>query len=143
MILDHPGVSEIVRHDPRYASEAYEFLFEALAHTQQMLDRVPVKVEPDPGPQYHVSGPELLRGACDLALQEFGLLAKTVFHQWGIHRTDDIGEIVFNLIEAELLSKTDSDDRNDFHDVFDLDRTLSDGYTIPLEEVSWAKRGRK
>jgi len=143
MTTEHPGVYEIVRYDPRYSREAYEFIFEALAHTQQMLDRVPQTGDREPGPQFHVRGPELLHGACDLARQEFGLLAKTVFHQWGIHRTDDIGEIVFNLIEAELLSKTEHDDRLDFHDVFDIDRALTEDFTIPLEEVAWSKRGSK
>ena len=57
-------------------------------------------------------------------------MARTVFRQWGIRRTDDLGEIVFNLIEASLLSKTDADDRADFHDVFDLDQALTDGFAF-------------
>jgi uncharacterized repeat protein (TIGR04138 family) len=70
-------------------------------------------------------------------------MARVVFRQWGIHRTDDVGEIIFNLIEAEQLSKTDSDHRSDFQDVFDLDRALSEGFTIALNEVSWSKRGAR
>ena len=141
MTMQQPAIAEIVRNDPRYVYEAYEFMFEALGHTQKMLGKVPEDGDYDPGPQHHVNGPEILHGACDLARQEFGLLAKTVFHQWGIHRTDDIGEIVFNLIEAELLCRTDSDHRTDFQDVFDIDRALGDGYTIALDEVAWSKRG--
>ena len=82
-------------------------------------------------------------GACDLAREEFGLLANVVFRQWGIHRSDDIGEIVFNLIEAELLCRTESDHRSDFQDAFDLDRALSDGYSFSLGEVAWSKRGSR
>jgi uncharacterized repeat protein (TIGR04138 family) len=48
---------------------------------------------------------------------------------------------VFNLIESGLLSKTDTDSRADFHDVFDLDRTLSQGFTISLGEGATARRG--
>lgn len=68
-------------------------------------------------------------------------MARTVFHQWGIRRTDDLGEIVFNLIEAGLLSKTDADSRADFHDVCDLDHALTDGFAIRLTNNATAPRG--
>ena len=34
MTMHYPGLAEIVRRDPRYAYEAYEFVFAALQHTQ-------------------------------------------------------------------------------------------------------------
>jgi uncharacterized repeat protein (TIGR04138 family) len=132
-MMHHPKLDELVRRDPRYAYEAYEFLFAALAHTQKLLGRTP---PPDAASEkdYHVSGRQLLEGAIDLALREFGLMARTVFHLWGIDRTDDFGEIVFNLVEANLMSKTDKDSRRDFHDVYDLDRALVEDYRIELPE---------
>jgi uncharacterized repeat protein (TIGR04138 family) len=138
--MRHPEIQDIVRRDGRYAYEAYEFMFEALSHTQEMAGKVPIGGE-SPGEEHHVSGPEILMGAADLAREEFGFLARTVFHQWGVRRSDDLGEIVFNLIEAGLLSKTDTDSRADFHDVLDLDRALSEGYTIRLGEEAAARRG--
>jgi uncharacterized repeat protein (TIGR04138 family) len=138
--MSHPKLDELLQRDSRYPFEAYEFVFNALAHTQRMLDRLP---EDDPrvsGPtskksatgerQHHVSGPELLEGVRDLALREFGLLARTVFRMWGINATDDIGEIVFNLIDAELMSQTNEDRKSDFHNVYDMDRALTEGYQI-------------
>jgi uncharacterized repeat protein (TIGR04138 family) len=138
--MRHPEITDIVRRDGRFAYEAYEFMFEALNHTQQLVGRVPIGGE-KPGAEHHVSGKEILEGAVDLAREDFGFLARTVFHQWGVRTTDDLGEIVFNLIEAELLSKTDTDSRADFHDVFDLDRALSEGYAIRLHEDIPARRG--
>ena len=38
-------------------------------------------------------------------------MARTVFRQWGIQRTDDFGDMVFNLVEAGLMSKTEQDTR--------------------------------
>jgi uncharacterized repeat protein (TIGR04138 family) len=61
-------------------------------------------------------------------------MARTVFRMWGINRTDDFGEIVFNLVEANLMSKTARDDRRDFHDVYDLDEALVKGYRIPVTD---------
>ena len=72
--------------------------------------------------------------ARDLALREFGLMARTVFRMWGINRTDDFGELVFNLVEAGLMSKTDEDSRKDFHAVYDLDEALERGYRIEARE---------
>ena len=130
-----PCLEELVRRDPRYAYEAYEFVFAALAHTQKMLGRVPPpEAAPEQHQDYHVSGRQLLEGIRDLALREFGLMARTVFRMWGIDRTDDFGELVFNLVEAQLMNTTDEDTRADFHDVFDLDEALVRGYRIELDE---------
>ncbi|HEX5273326.1 MAG TPA: Minf_1886 family protein [Gemmataceae bacterium] len=136
MSIYHPKIAEIVRRDPRYAYEAYEFVFAALAHTQKALGRVPHgEAAEEAESSNHVSGPELLRGARDFALREFGLMARTVFRRWGINRTDDVGEIIFNLIDANLMSKTPEDCRRDFHDVFDLDQELVHGYRIRLDDA--------
>jgi uncharacterized repeat protein (TIGR04138 family) len=134
MTMYHPKLAEIVRRDPRYAYEAYEFVFAALTHTHKLLGRVP-REDVAAEPQQHVSGPELLEGIRDLALREFGFMARTVFRRWGIDKTDDFGEIVFNLIEATLMSKTNEDSRRDFQGVYDLDHALLDGFRINLNEA--------
>jgi uncharacterized repeat protein (TIGR04138 family) len=141
MSLFHAGLMEVVQRDPRYAYEAYEFLFHALHHTQKMLGREPPESREDEpavnvDKRHHVSGPELLEGVRDLALREFGLMARTVFRQWGVQRTDDFGEMVFNLVEASLMSKTDEDTRADFHDIYDLDQALVQDYQISLDEAN-------
>jgi uncharacterized repeat protein (TIGR04138 family) len=137
MSIHRPGLMEIVRHDPRYALEAYEFVFEALDHTHQALGRP--SADPaagdEPGPEHHVTGQELVDGIRALALREFGRMARIVFRLWGVNRTDDFGEIVFNLIEAGMLNKTDSDQRGDFHDLFDFDEALVEGFEISLDNV--------
>src|SRR6185369_4001434 len=121
----HPRLFEVTQRDPRFAYEAYEFLFEALQHTQKMLQRTPSTADDPAEARHHVSGQELLRGICALALLKFGMMARTVFRQWGIRRTDDFGAIVFNLVSADLLKKTDEDRLEDFQGVFDLDEALS------------------
>lgn len=132
--MQHPGLLDIVRKTPRYSYEAYEFLFEALGHTQKLLGRTPVQSDAEAGPEHHVSGPELVRGFVDLGRVQFGRMARVVFRIWGIERTDDIGELVFNLIDANLLSKTDNDSRTDFQGVCDLDEALVRQFEIPLNE---------
>jgi uncharacterized repeat protein (TIGR04138 family) len=132
-------LAEVVKRDARYSYEAYEFLFQALHHTQKRLGREPpperAAGEAAAEPKHHVSGPELLEGVRALALQEFGLMAHTVFRMWGIHKTDDFGEIVFTLVDAELMSATPGDRREDFCDVYDMGEALVRGYRIQLDEA--------
>jgi len=132
--MHHPKIEDLVRRDPRYPLEAYEFVFAALTHTQRTLGR---KAVPERGreEEHHVSGQQLLWGARDLALHEFGLLARVVFRMWGINNTSDIGQIVFNLISTGLMTKTDRDELRDFADVYDLDEALGDyRIVVPQEE---------
>jgi len=130
MSIHQPKLFEIVRRDPRYAYEAYEFVFAALDYTLQLLGKQDAE-KSETGPR-HVSGAELLEGVRDLALREFGLMARTVFRQWGVNRTGDFGVIVFNLVEAELMSKTPEDSLADFENRFDLDEALVQGFRLEL-----------
>ncbi len=134
MTLQQPKLFEIVQRDPRFAYEAYEFVFAALDHTLEALGRRERDGEPETGREQHVSGPELLEGIRALALREFGLMARKVFHLWGIERTEDFGDIVFNLVEANLMSKTDEDRRADFRGVYDLDQALVQDFRIQLPD---------
>lgn len=120
-------IRAIRRRDPRYAPEAYEFVFQALAHT---IARV--------GERRHVSARELLEGIREHALHRFGQLALLVFERWGLRGTDDFGEIVFNLIDDKLMGRTESDTREDFHAVYDFHEAF--GEAQPLK-VEWGDEG--
>lgn len=124
--MHHPRIEDLVKRDPRYPLEAYEFIFAALTHTQVMLGRRPVYEPGAEEEQHHVSGQQLMLGVRDLALREFGMLARTVFRMWNVNSTGDFGNMVFNLIDAGLMSKTDRDDLSDFQEVYDLDEALGD-----------------
>lgn len=107
-------LEKILAKDDRYHRDAYLFVREALDHTQKMLGR-PAKDE-----IRHVSGRQLLDGARDYALSQFGPMARMVLNEWGIQRCEDVGEIVFNMVETSLLAKTDKDTRDDFKGGYDF-----------------------
>ena len=117
-------ILEITRKDGRYSPQAYYFIFDALDYTIQRLRKV-----------RHVTGTELLEGIRHYATEHFGFLAKTVLEEWGLTRTDDFGEVVFNLVEAGLLSRTDKDTREDFKDVFDFEEAFENEFRRSLAEV--------
>ncbi len=118
-------IREIARRDGRYAAEAYTFLLESLDFT--ITRRAAGKK--------HVSGPELLEGFRDLAVETFGFLARSVLAEWGIEATDDVGEVVFGLIEQDLLQKTAEDRREDFHGVYDFAEAFDEGFSKVLASV--------
>lgn len=114
---------ELARREPRYSYEAYQFVCDAVNFTQERLGRVE-----EPSDDAHVNGEELLRGACEFAVQEYGLMAPVVFKLWGIRTSDDIGEMVFRLIEAEKLSKSENDAPDDFRGMCDLEKMLANEF---------------
>jgi len=110
-------VEEIVANDPRYKGEAYDFVAGALDYTQGKLDK-----------PRHVSGQELLEGIREYGLERFGLMARTVFENWGVKTTVDFGNIVFNMVNAGLLAKTEKDSIEDFKDGYDFKEAFDKGY---------------
>ena len=107
-------IRKIVAADPRYPAEAYFFVQEALKHTQRALGRN----RPD---QKHVGGKELLEGIRLYALKTYGPMVPTMLQEWNIHTCEDFGEIVFNMIEHNVASKTESDSREDFKGGYSFD----------------------
>ena len=107
-------VHAICERDPRFRREAYEFVMRALEHTTERVV----------GPRRHVSGQELLSGIVDLAREEFGDLALTVFDEWGISRSEDFGTIVFALVGEGLLGRQPDDSIHDFSGGIDVRSAL-------------------
>ena len=114
MILDfNKKVEEIINKDPRYKQDAYEFVMQALFFTQRKLNR-----------RGHITGKELLEGIRDCGLEQYGPMTKTVFQHWGITKTEDFGEIVFNKVDNGLMGKNESDSRSDFKNIYDFNQAF-------------------
>ena len=133
--LDFAEIVELIRkEDARYDRKAYTFVRQGLDHTVKNLKKAdPARTQQS----QHVSGPELLEGLRVYALDQFGPLAKTVLESWGVHRCADFGEIVFNLIEYRIFSKTENDRREDFTEVFDFD----DAFVKPFQPANKQRPG--
>jgi uncharacterized repeat protein (TIGR04138 family) len=107
-------VEMLLAKDSRYARDAYFFVRESLDHTQKQVGKE------NRGAVRHISGQELLEGIRQHALSQFGPMAVTVLEEWGIRNSRDFGEIVFNMVEIELLAKTENDNRDDFNNGYDF-----------------------
>lgn len=115
----------ILAEDTRYAADAYDFVREAVTFTvhRLQLDGLP------PG-RRHVRGPQLLDGFREFALQEFGPLAFEVLREWGLHQTDDVGHIVFNLVRHGLLGASKEDRQEDFANGY----AFAEAFLLPFAE---------
>src|ERR1700722_10360182 len=108
------ALEKILARDKRYHRDAYLFVRDALDFTQKTSIR-----EHREG--LHVTGQQLLAEIRDYTLAQFGPMAITVLEERGITRCEDIGEIVFNVVEAGVFSKTDKDSREDFRGGYKFD----------------------
>lgn len=109
-----PGLQErielLAEQTGRYRSAGFLFVLRSIEHCRHRLAR-----------EGHVSGQELLESAREVAIEEFGPMAKRVLNHWGIEDTEDIGKLVFLMVESEILSKTDEDSIEDFRHGFDFE----------------------
>lgn len=127
------SVVSILKRDKRFDPHAYFFLKDALDFT---LKRI---AETNNGQARHVTGPELLSGFRDCALEQFGPMASTLMSEWSIRKCQDVGDMVFLLIEEQVFGKQDSDKKEDFSEVFDFEASLITPF-LPASRIA-AERG--
>ena len=108
---------KIGQREQRYHERGLLFVLAALEFAQT---RLPAR--------RHLSGGELAWACRDFALEQFGLLAPTVLDHWGIKSTEDLGRIVFLLIDVGLLAQQPSDRIEDFDRVYDFAEVFATGY---------------
>lgn len=113
----HEVIAQLCRRNPQYATQAYLFVLEALQRRMMELD----------APR-HITGSELASSVRVLALKRYGLLARTVLEHWGVSATSDLGEIVFLLVDHGVLTKQDTDSREDFDGLFSFERVFEADY---------------
>ncbi len=111
------AVERIRERDKRYSPEAYAFVMDGLDFAIQQI-----------GKRRHVSAAELLSFMCKFAKSRYGVMAYTVLSRWGLRGTEDIGSVVYRLIDQQILAEQQGDSPADFSGVFDLRRRLEDQY---------------
>jgi uncharacterized repeat protein (TIGR04138 family) len=112
------GIMDQIRlREPRFHERAFLFVLSALEFSQTRLTE-----------RRHITGAELALACRDLALERYGVLARLVLEHWGIRQTDDIGDIVFALVDLGLLISQANDSRADFAAVFDFDQAFERNY---------------
>lgn len=122
MDKDERILALVRKHGRRFSAEAYAFVFEALDYTLRKRG----------GVRRHISGPEIMEGVRQLALETFGFLARDVLRRWGVRSTDDFGQVVFHLIGDDLLQKTADDRQEDFASLYDFQEAFDLSFEAAL-----------
>ena len=114
-------IERLARQSGRYQKEAFYYVAQAIESAHDKINNAEKR-------RRHISGQELVDEIIRLALEEFGFLGRTVFNHWGIDRTEDIGEIVFLMVENGILSAQKSDSKEDFINLCNLSHVFEDAY---------------
>jgi len=117
----HEKLYQIIDKSPRYPLAAYTAIHKGLDFTMQLKNVVG-----------HVNGQELALGMAGYMKIEYGPYAAIVLENWGIRTTLDFGRIVFNMVEAGLMRKTEEDTLEDFVGVYRFDEVFGG-------EVDWLR----
>ncbi|WP_221031913.1 Minf_1886 family protein [Actomonas aquatica] len=118
-------VTLICKEDNRFQKQAYNFVRQGLDFTVKELKKSDSRRA---GRSLHVTGVELLMGLRAYALDQYGPMARTVLNEWGIKKCTHFGDIVFNLIEYNVFSKTEKDRREDFSEVYTFDEAFDEPF---------------
>jgi uncharacterized repeat protein (TIGR04138 family) len=124
---------QLVRRDRRYPLDAYLFVRDALSYAADILAMgsesvTDVETGDAPRLEHHLTGQELCEALRIFALNQFGLMSPVVLKNWGISSTGDFGEIVYNMIDAGLMKKSQGDRRSHFDDVYDFNSAFDDDF---------------
>ena len=129
------ALDAVLNRDSRYARDAYIFLRDALDFTLKKRGKGRKEGAPD------VPSSELLDGFRLYALKEYGPMSSMVLESWGVQSCEDIGHLVFNLVEAGVFSKTDRDTLDEFRNGFEFDEAFQAPFR-PLRKRLSAGEGR-
>ncbi|MDB4908184.1 MAG: Verrucomicrobia/Planctomycetes-restricted protein [Gemmatimonadetes bacterium] len=112
------GIMDRIRlRESRFGEGAYLFILAALEFCQQRLPE-----------RRHITGKELALACRDLALERYGVMARMVLEHWGVRCSSDLGDVVFTLVDLQLLMSQPTDTRDEFQDAFDFSEAFDREY---------------
>ena len=115
------AVRRSIQNDPRYPPSAYELVRDALHASAK-------KFRAEDAEDQHVSGQELLEGFREHVLCEYGPLSLMLLDLWGLRRGEDVGNIVYNLIDTGYFGKNEGDSIDDFAGGYDFATAFTDPF---------------
>lgn len=126
MTMDFDDAIRIcVSKDTRYLPQAYHAVRLGLDQAQRIVHGETKKGAKGTPRARHVSGQQVLEGFRQHVLEAYGPMAYPLLQNWGVKRTADVGNIVFNLINSGLFGKSDDDKHEDFAAVYDFKETFA------------------
>ena len=117
-------IALLTERETAYTADAYRFVAEAVNYTVGKL-----------ASHRHVTALELLKGARELAIREYGAVAHAVLQEFGLRTASDVGKVVYLLISVNLLSSSEDDSPEDFDIDFEPVPALSEPELCDSEKI--------
>jgi len=108
---------DVVAKDSRYDARAYALLMDVFHYLSGEDER-------------HVTGEDILNEFKERTLDQYGPLAYTVLSEWGVTCTEDVGEMMFNLTEAQRIRKDEDDTPESFANGYDFKEAFLGPYQV-------------
>ena len=112
--FESDAFADIVAKDSRYDGRAYALLTDVISYLGQNGK--------------HMSGEEILDEFKERALDQYGPMTYTVLTEWGLKSCEDIGEMMFNLVEFHRVAKDENDTAESFLGGYDFKETFLGPY---------------
>ena len=107
--------ADIVARDSRYDARAYALLTDVIHYLGGESDR-------------HMTGGDILEEFKERALDQYGPMTYTVLTEWGLACTEDIGEMMFNLVDGHRVQRDDDDTPEAFVGGYDFKEAFLNPY---------------
>jgi uncharacterized repeat protein (TIGR04138 family) len=104
--FESDSFADIIGKDSRYDARAYALLMDCVHYLGKERG--------------HMSSYDVMLEFKERALDQYGPMAYTVLTEWGVAATEDIGEMMFNLVEFKRIRKDEDDNPDDFRDGYDF-----------------------
>ena len=104
--FESDSFSDIIAKDVRYDARAYALVMDVIHFLGE-------------GGKHMTAG-DILDEFKECALDQYGPMAYAVLREWGVNSCEDIGEMMFNLVEFRRIRKDDDDRQEDFSGGYDF-----------------------
>lgn len=107
---------DIIAKDSRYDARAYALLMDVIHFLGE-------------GGK-HMTSADIMEEFKERALDQYGPLSYAVVTEWGLSRTEDLGEMMFNLVEGHRVRKDENDTPESFAGGYDFREAFKGPYVV-------------
>ena len=107
----HDRFEDVLAKDSRYHPRAYALLMEVVHRLGGEGEK-------------HMTGEDILEEFKEFALDQYGPLTYRVLTEWGLKSCEDIGEMMFNLVEFHRVRKDEQDSEESFLGGYDFEEAF-------------------
>ncbi|UDQ98052.1 Minf_1886 family protein [Lentisphaerota bacterium WC36G] len=126
-------IAVILSKDSSYPKDAYQLITDVI-HAASKEQHSSQKQS------HHIGAKKIVQSVIDYAIKEYGFFASEVLVKLNLINAIDVGKVVFNLIEVELLHQSEDDSLSDFDYDCNIIQALTQhqkNYTVRSDQIKF------